>query len=90
MPLLQIYPQFECFNSTTQVFEKCSRDTACQAGNWRLDWTSEKTLNNWITDMDLYCSEKWMIGLLGSIYYQGNLLGSILLSNLPDIYGRKI
>lgn len=89
MPLLLIYPQFECFNQETQTYERWERETACHLQDWRLDWTSERTLNNWIVEMNLYCSEKWMIGLLGSIYFQGHLLGSVLLSNLPDIYGRK-
>ena len=89
IPLLLIFPQFECFNSITGTYERWERDAACQAGNWRIDGTSERTLNNWITQMNLFCSEKWMIGLLGSIYFQGHLLGSVLLANLPDTYGRK-
>ena len=89
LPLLLIFPQFECSNSITGTYERWERDAACQAGNWRIDGTSERTLNNWITQMNLFCSEKWMIGLLGSIYFQGHLLGSVLLANLPDTYGRK-
>mmetsp|Transcript_8838 Transcript_8838/g.7817 ORF Transcript_8838/g.7817 Transcript_8838/m.7817 type:complete len:88 (-) Transcript_8838:942-1205(-) len=40
--------------------------------------------------MDLYCVDKWKIGLFGSMYYFGYLIGSICFVNLSDIYGRKI
>ena len=90
LPLLQIYPQFEWYDPITQSYEKCDRDAACAGNNWRLDWTSERTLNNWISDMNLYWADKWMIGLLGSVYYQGHLLGSILLVHLSDTYGRRL
>jgi hypothetical protein len=38
--------------------------------------------------MDLYCEDKWRIGLLGSMYFVGFVLSGFILL-LADVYGRK-
>jgi len=51
------------------------------------------TFYNWVAKMDLYCPEKdnhkWFISLFGSSLMLGLMLGSIFLTNLSDLYGRK-
>ena len=55
---------------------------------WRVA-ESDHSLDNWISMMDLYCVDKYWIGLLGSSYYSGFLIGSALFMNLADRYGRR-
>jgi len=45
-------------------------------------------LQNWIDDLNLRCVEKWRIGLFGSFYFIGNVIGSTLLSEYGDTIGR--
>jgi MFS family permease len=45
-------------------------------------------LQNWIDDLNLRCVEKWRIGLFGSFYFTGNVIGSTLLSQFGDTIGR--
>jgi len=39
-------------------------------------------------DLDLRCAEKWQIGLFGSVFFIGNVIGSTLLSEYGDSIGR--
>ena len=89
LPLIELYPQFEWSNTSTQIFEKCTQAEAWANPKWRVDWDSDKSLNNWISQLDLYWIDKWQIGLFGSLYYFGYLLGSIWFLHLSDTIGRK-
>ena len=41
-------------------------------------------------DLNLRCAEKWEIGLFGSIFFIGNVIGSIFLSEYGDSIGRIV
>lgn len=56
---------------------------------WKVDYDDSNSIYNWVTQMDLYCEEKWRIGLLGSMYFVGFVLSGFILL-LADVYGRKI
>lgn len=45
---------------------------------------------NWIGDMDLRCSANWQIGLFGSVFFIGHVLGSTFLAQYGDSIGRII
>lgn len=91
LALMELYPQFECYNDSTGTYSAWTRDKACAVGTkWHINWEHEHSINNWIVDLDLYCVDKWKIGLFGSMYYLGFLLGSVAFINVSDIYGRKL
>ncbi|CAI2368137.1 unnamed protein product [Moneuplotes crassus] len=90
LPLVELFPQFQCYDSSSKEYTNCDRLQACESHNWTINWNEERSIHNWITEMNLYCAEKWKIGLFGSMYYLGSLLGTIVFINLSDIYGRKI
>lgn len=45
-------------------------------------------LDNWMIDLDLRCAEKWKIGMFGSNFFIGNVIGSTILSSYGDTIGR--
>lgn len=90
LPLVELFPQYQWFDSETKTYFDCSRDDAWASGNWQINWESDKSIHNWVSDLDLYCADKWLIGLFGSMYYFGYLIGAIVFVNLSDMYGRKI
>mmetsp|Transcript_6148 Transcript_6148/g.9877 ORF Transcript_6148/g.9877 Transcript_6148/m.9877 type:complete len:254 (+) Transcript_6148:84-845(+) len=53
-----------------------------------MDQNNGLFLHNWIEEFDLRCSERWEIGLFGSIFFVGHVIGSIILSGLGDTVGR--
>lgn len=56
---------------------------------WKIDWTHDMTIHNWITDSDNYCISEFRVGLIGSCYFSGVLIGSILFQ-VTDWIGRKL
>ena len=49
----------------------------------------DKSLHNWSYSFDLYCNNEHYIPLIGSSFFFGGILGSILITPLPDKFGRK-
>lgn len=45
-------------------------------------------LHNWIEDLNLRCGQLWQIGLFGSIFFVGHVIGTTLLSEYGDTIGR--
>ena len=74
----------------TGIDYKCTRDEFCGRDiKFKVDWSSKTSLRNWIVDMDLHCTSKAQIGLIGAMIFIGWALGATFLPRLSDIYGRK-
>lgn len=56
---------------------------------YEIDWDSDTSLHNWMTDLDFICAEPYSIGLIGAMSFISFSIGSILLTNLMDTHGRK-
>ena len=66
------------------------RETACSRLNeYKINWISERSINNWITQNNLICEDNYEIGEIGAYFLFGTLLGSLLISPLSDIVGRR-
>jgi putative MFS transporter len=46
-------------------------------------------MNNWVKQMNLYCTPSVDIGLLGSAFITGCFIGSFILPRCADIFGRR-
>ena len=38
---------------------------------WKIDYTSRRSLHNWMTHHELYCEPRFYIGLFGSMIFMG-------------------
>ena len=67
------------------------KDTYCKLENdfRRVNWKSPESIPNLIHDLDLYCQPEYLIGLIGASFVCGIVVGSVTLTRLGDIYGRK-
>ena len=54
-----------------------------------LDKSSQLTFDNWMTQLDLICEDPYKVGLLGAISFISFSIGSLLITRVVDIYGRK-
>lgn len=94
IPFYLYYPAMTCFTQQTDseiISFTCDRARACQPDivRYEFDWTDERTLNNWMTSLDLICEPPFRIGLVGSINLLAVALGSVLLTSYADVLGRK-
>jgi hypothetical protein len=73
IPFYQLYPELTCYETTdlgtTLTHPSCSRELACSSPSikYQIDWTADKSIHNWMTDLDLICSSQFEIGMIGSI-----------------------
>jgi MFS family permease len=58
--------------------------------DWKYDFSTENSLVNWITELNLLCVDPYEVGLIGSLHFFGMFAGSILLIHLSDIFGRRL
>jgi len=86
-------PNFECSEKYhNSPYFKCSYKNGeiCLYSfpyNYRKDYLT--SVHNWAYTFDLYCEKEYYNALIGSTYFFGCIIGSIVLTPLPDKFGRK-
>ena len=87
-------PQFLCRENSEQNYTKCEfqEDKFCSEETNSFEYIKDKSnsLDNWSYNFDLYCSNKKYIVLIGSGFFIGALFGCVVITPLPDKYGRQI
>ena len=64
--------------------EYCAKELPCD-----IDWTDPMSLQNLISQCNLYCEPKWKIGMMGFSFLFGIVMGCLTIARLGDVYGRK-
>ena len=64
--------------------EYCSGDYYCQ-----INWDSRESIHNLIVQLNFECAPKWKLGLIGSVFLAGIVIGCSSVTKLGDIYGRR-
>lgn len=98
LSLLELQPRYLCTNVTLPnpgIEYECKADFFCnledpKSVTHRVDWDYYASLHNWVEDLDLTCTPKAKIGLIGSMYFAGYTTSAVILPRLSDLYGRKI
>ena len=62
----------------------CASPEVCE-----IDWDSNLTINNLITQLNFECVPKWELGIVGAVFLLGIVVGCSIVTKLGDIYGRK-
>jgi MFS family permease len=68
--------------------EFCDENTTVE--EWRINWDKEISIHNWMTDLDLHCTSRFNIGLIGTGYFVGFIMACIFIARGADKYGRKL
>ena len=86
---LEKMPLLEC--NINDEWDTCMKETYCKLEDdlRRVNWKSPESIPNFIDQVDFYCSPEYMIGLVGASFVCGIVVGSVTLTRLGDIYGRK-
>ena len=59
-----------------------------QTNGYFIDWMNSQSLNNWIQYLNLRCSNGWEIGMFGSCFFFGYVVGIFFLAKRGDTIGR--
>ena len=92
---LDAYPAYECYNVSTKEWDFCERETICDTGLaadlWRINYNDPNSFKNWVdpSKLNLTCTSKELIGLLGSLYFLGFAISAGIVPRLADKWGRK-
>jgi len=54
-----------------------------------IDYSNKENIRNWVDQLDLVCESSAKIGMLGSAYFIGCCIFSIVSPPMADQYGRK-
>lgn len=91
-------PALRCFDhkgfliADKEYGEYCSRMMACDkeiTSYYDIDYEHGHSINNWFTQLDLVCEERYKIGMLSTISYVSFAIGSVLFTNQIDRIGRR-
>ncbi|CDW89142.1 solute carrier family member 5 [Stylonychia lemnae] len=91
LSFLELQPVYECQNLHSDIWYRCQKKVFCSDSSVtkRIDWSEQESLDNFISQFHLECSDSFYIGLIGSFFLVGIVLGCLTLTRLGDILGRK-
>jgi hypothetical protein len=80
---LLLFPKYHCIDEFG-VEMPCKRLQTCHSPGFN----EEAVLSNWVQNFNLRCKSNFTIGLFGSMFFIGKVVGMISLSHLGDSIGR--
>ena len=87
---------FQCQFGGGQSWEPCTKDEICLAlaedpsFKYRAVETDSEYMENWVQRFDMLCEPSHKVGLLGSMYFVGILIGLLFVPKIADVVGRRL
>lgn len=82
-------PSFFCKEKDSlESYHECHERDLCKNEFFDYMKNPKESLNNMADAFNLYCNKAYISPILGTTFFLGGILGSILLSPIPDKYGR--
>ena len=84
-------PVYMC-ESEPDVYFECTAEEICESDftiPYYIDENDVDSLENWVETLDLMCVPDEEIYRISWIYYIGEIVGCLIISRIPDLYGRK-
>jgi MFS family permease len=86
---LELQPKYICTYQNGTDYACKNTDFCGTTIPHRINYTDNTSLQNWVEDLDLYCTPGAQIGLIGSMFFAGWAVSATILPRTADIYGRK-
>jgi MFS family permease len=90
-PFLTKKPEMLCREKGNELssFHICHDEEICYNNNIEYLKNPYKNLYNIAYEFDMYCENAYFAGVIGTAFFFGGIVGSVLLSPIPDNYGRE-
>ena len=90
IPFLSKRPTLMCQmrDSFQDDFILCKIEEYCLPNRFNYKIEKNSSLNNLALSFELYCEKELYLTLIGTALFLGGLVGSVILSPVPDKYGR--
>ena len=90
LPYMELLPEYTCTYPDGTV-ETCKTEDWCGKDDViaEVNWNADRSLHNWVEQLDLACKSDTAVGLIGSTYFYGILISVTFLPRISDLYGRK-
>ena len=90
---LELQPEYECtwYDEFGQLGTyNCTADMVCGTNNITDYWVKKSiySLNNWIEQLDMYCTDGKYVGMIGALAFLGSAIACAILPILGDKIGR--
>jgi MFS family permease len=71
----------------------CTAEEICESNftiPYKIDTDNVDSLDNWVETLDLMCVPRFKIYRISWVYYLGEIFGCLVVSRIPDLFGRKL
>jgi hypothetical protein len=92
-PFLESTPKYLCTNEGGDgIYYQCGPQDFCDDPNiiMKYNFDDSETIDNMITQFKLECASSVRLGLIGSSFLVGIVIGSVTITRIGDTYGRII
>lgn len=92
LDIFELMPQFNCIIDGKPT-EFCTNDQICKGQstpqiNYTIDYSNSTSLHNWVEPLDLICVKGGLLGLIGSSFFIGLCVSTLVVPPLADKIGR--
>ena len=84
-------PEFLCrqHNALNPDFQPCEYTDNLCSSKFEIEKDPSRSVDNFAYSFDLYCSKSFYVPMLSTLFFFGGILGCVLLSAVPDKFGRQ-
>jgi MFS family permease len=88
-PFLTASPELLCRSQYNHMenYRKCHKNESCDHLDIIVD--HEHSIRNFAHEFDMYCDRSYLIPIMGTLFFFGAMLGSVVFGSIPDTYGRE-
>ncbi len=89
-PFMTKRPDLLCKEKESlEGFHPCPENDLCKNDFFDYKKDLSTSLYNWSYEFDFYCDNNYVPPFIGTTFFFGGIIGSVVLSPLPDKYGRQ-